>query len=215
LTNLNFPENDNMDLFLFIRGFRHRKRGLAWEQRKQADNWACEIVGFAWMQFLIPFFWQQNGSKMKGFKLDFRRLGSRTLPKQAAKGLKAIRWCQGSPLGKLFQTPFWGFKIFLKGPLLVLEDMRIVQTCDVFRCVGLWARCVASCFRLCCLHREPWLQDCHQKHVLKEMSWCFIGGLQPQGLRDWILNKYNKTYMTYTLCNNNIRNNSIDWKTHI
>ena len=29
--------------------------GLAREQRKQADNWACEIVGFAWMQFLIFF----------------------------------------------------------------------------------------------------------------------------------------------------------------
>ena len=67
LTNLKFPKNDNLDLFLLIGGVWSRKRGLAWEQRKQAGNRACEIVGFTWMQFLIPFFWQQKGSKMKGF----------------------------------------------------------------------------------------------------------------------------------------------------
>ena len=36
---------------------------------KQADNWACEIVGFVRMQFLIPFFDNRKAPKWRGSKI--------------------------------------------------------------------------------------------------------------------------------------------------
>ena len=56
---------------LFIGGVRNRKRGFAWEQRKQADNWATEIEGIVGVQFLMPFFANNNAPKWRGSKIVF------------------------------------------------------------------------------------------------------------------------------------------------
>ena len=129
LTNLKFSENDNLDLCLFIRGVRNRKRVLAWEQRKQADdNWACEIVGFACMQFLIPFFDNRKAPKWRGSRI-ISLISEDLIPEPSQNKLPKVQKQFVDPqtlrLGKSFQTPFWGSKIFLKGPCSYLRVYNI------------------------------------------------------------------------------------------
>ena len=57
-------------------------------------------------------FWQQKGSKMKGFS-------------------KSNSLIARPPLGKSFQTPFGGSKVFLKGPCPGMEIPEISEISDI------------------------------------------------------------------------------------
>ena len=126
------------------------------------------------------------------WQLKFHCAG-RTENRTGPRGAGA-RWCRFGHIWRSF--------------LPVLKwRWRTVETCDVFRCVVLVGQmCGYSCFRLCCLHRAPWLQDCHQKHVLKDMSWWLdvSFALQPKAPRlkieSWIfLHEFVNIMIEYTV----------------